>query len=155
MFGDWKILYYKDVNSPSYVLKKERWRQVESDSCDPTDCSPPGSSVHGILQARILEWVAISTSRRIFPTQGLNPGLPHSRQTLYWLNYAGSQCNSIQFPGKRLNLEEQQRTKCLTLTDSKVHYKTTAILAMQYWNKKTINRPMEEDPETDPHIYHV
>ena len=26
--------------------------------CDPTDCSPPGSSVHGILQARILEWVA-------------------------------------------------------------------------------------------------
>ena len=30
--------------------------------CDPTDCSPPGSSVHGILQARILEWVAISFS---------------------------------------------------------------------------------------------
>ena len=34
-----------------------------SDSCDPMDCSPPGSSVHGILQARILEWVAISFSR--------------------------------------------------------------------------------------------
>ena len=32
--------------------------------CDPMDCSPPGSSVHGILQARILEWVAISFSRR-------------------------------------------------------------------------------------------
>ena len=31
--------------------------------CDPIDCSPPGSSVHGILQARILEWVAISSSR--------------------------------------------------------------------------------------------
>ena len=31
--------------------------------CNPTDCSPPGSSVHGILQARILEWVAISSSR--------------------------------------------------------------------------------------------
>ena len=31
--------------------------------CDPMDCSPPGSSVHGILQARILEWVAISFSR--------------------------------------------------------------------------------------------
>ena len=30
---------------------------------DPMDCSPPGSSVHGILQARILEWVAISISR--------------------------------------------------------------------------------------------
>ena len=31
--------------------------------CNPMGCSPPGSSVHGILQARILEWVAISFSR--------------------------------------------------------------------------------------------
>ena len=31
--------------------------------CDPVDCSPPGSSVHEILQARILEWVAISFSK--------------------------------------------------------------------------------------------
>ena len=30
--------------------------------CDLTDCSPPGSSIHGILQVRILEWVAISSS---------------------------------------------------------------------------------------------
>ena len=30
--------------------------------CNPMDCSPPGSSVHGILQARVLEWVAISFS---------------------------------------------------------------------------------------------
>ena len=31
--------------------------------CDPMDCSPPGSSVHGVLQARILEWISISFSR--------------------------------------------------------------------------------------------
>ena len=31
--------------------------------CDPMNCSPPGSSVHGILQARIMEWVAIAFSR--------------------------------------------------------------------------------------------
>ena len=30
--------------------------------CDPMDCSPPGSSVHGIFQARVLEWVAIAFS---------------------------------------------------------------------------------------------
>ena len=30
--------------------------------CNPVDCSPPGSSVHGILQARVLEWVAIAFS---------------------------------------------------------------------------------------------
>jgi len=38
--------------------------------CDPMDCSPPGSSVHGIFQARILEWVTITFPRGMFPTQG-------------------------------------------------------------------------------------
>ena len=36
---------------------------VVFDSCDPMNCNPPGSSVHGILQARILVWVAISFSK--------------------------------------------------------------------------------------------
>ena len=36
---------------------------VVSDSCNPMDCSPPGSSIHGILQARILEWAAIPFTR--------------------------------------------------------------------------------------------
>ena len=44
--------------------------------CHPMGCSPPGSSVHGILQARILEWVAISSSG-IFQTQKSNPSLLH------------------------------------------------------------------------------
>jgi len=35
--------------------------------CDPMDCSQPGASVHGIFQVRILEWVAISYSRRSWP----------------------------------------------------------------------------------------
>ena len=49
--------------------------------CDPMDYSPPGSSVHGILQARILEWVVGSHSllQGIFPIQGSNPGLLHWR----------------------------------------------------------------------------
>ena len=38
-------------------------RSVLSDSCDPMDCSWPGSSVHGILQARVLEWFALPSSR--------------------------------------------------------------------------------------------
>ena len=48
--------------------------------------SPPGSSVHEILQARILEWVA-NPSPGVFPTQGLNPGLLHHRQILYHLSH--------------------------------------------------------------------
>ena len=35
---------------------------AHAQSCNPMDCSPPGSSVHGLFQARILEWVAISFS---------------------------------------------------------------------------------------------
>ena len=43
--------------------------------CNPMDCSPPGSSVHGIFQVRILEWVAIFYSRGSSqPLLGLNPG---------------------------------------------------------------------------------
>ena len=40
--------------------------------CDPMDCSPPGSSVHGILQARILEWVAMPSSKDL-PDPGVEP----------------------------------------------------------------------------------
>ena len=39
------------------------WSLVMSSSCDPMDGSPPGSSVRGILQARILKWIAMSFSR--------------------------------------------------------------------------------------------
>ena len=56
---------------------------------DPMGCSPPGSSVHGILQARILEWVASALLQGIFPTQGLNPGLLYCRQILYSLSHQG------------------------------------------------------------------
>ena len=41
-----------------------------SSLCDPMDCRPPGSSVHGILQARIVEWVAMPSSRGSSPGRG-------------------------------------------------------------------------------------
>ena len=52
-------------------------RSLLSQSCptlrDPMDCSPPGSSVHELFQARILEWVAISFSR-VSSQPGIEPG---------------------------------------------------------------------------------
>ena len=63
------LIQYKRSNAFSLFSVKTRLcvcvpgRSVVSDSCDPTDCSLPGSSVHGILQARILEWAAISSSK--------------------------------------------------------------------------------------------
>ena len=65
--------------------------------CDPVDCSPPGSSAHGIFQARILEWVAISSSKGSF----------RPRDCLHWqadslvLSHLGSHTVPImKFKGK-------------------------------------------------------
>ena len=44
---------------------------------DPMDCSPPGSSVHGILQARILEWVGIFFTDQVSPAVNLPKTLQH------------------------------------------------------------------------------
>ena len=61
---------------------------------DPMDCSPLGSSVHGILQARILEWVAIPFYRGFLLTKGTNPDHLHCRQILYCLSHQGSSKNT-------------------------------------------------------------
>ena len=50
---------------------------------DPVDCSPPGSSVHGILQARILEWVAMPSSRGSSQPRDGTLGLLHCKDMLY------------------------------------------------------------------------
>ena len=47
-------------------------------------------TVHGVLQVRIPEWVAVPFSRGILPTQGSNPGLLHCRQIPYQLIHQGS-----------------------------------------------------------------
>ena len=65
------------------------------------DCSLQGSSVHGIFQVRILEWVSISSSRGssllqgILPTQRLNPGILHCRWILYCLSLQESQVTKL------------------------------------------------------------
>ena len=60
--------------------------------CDPMDCSLPGSLIHGIFQARVLERVPFSFSRgsREWSTQEMNPGLLHCRQILNHLNHQES-----------------------------------------------------------------
>ena len=59
--------------------------------CDPMNCSLSGSSVHEILQVRVLEWVTIPILQGIFPRSpkflGLNPSLPNCRWILYHLSH--------------------------------------------------------------------
>ena len=66
----------------SFLKVKVKVAQLCWALCEPTYCNLPGSSVHGILQTRILEW--------IFPSQRSNPCLPHCRQILYHLCHQGS-----------------------------------------------------------------
>ena len=57
---------------------------------DTKDCSLPGSSIHGILQARILEWVAVPFSRGSSQTRDRIQVSRINRQILYQLSYQGS-----------------------------------------------------------------
>ena len=57
--------------------------------CDPMDCSLPGSSVHEILQARILEWVAISFSKDL-PDPGIKLASPALQADFLPLSHLGS-----------------------------------------------------------------
>ena len=57
------------------------WAQSCPTLCNPMDYSPPGSCVHRVFLARILEWVAISFSRVNFLTQASNPRL---QRPLHW-----------------------------------------------------------------------
>ena len=63
--------------------------------CNPMDHSPPGSSVHRILQARIILESAAMPFSRIFLTQELNPALLHCRQILYQLSHQGSPLRTV------------------------------------------------------------
>ena len=58
----YKLLYMEWINTEVLLCNTGRYL-LSLTLCNPTDCSLPGSSVHGILQARILESVAISVSR--------------------------------------------------------------------------------------------
>ena len=80
--------------------------------CDRMDCSLPGSSVHGILQAGILEWAVASFLQRIFPTQGLNSGLLHCRQILYHLSHQEKETTENEMVGwhHQINGHESEQT---------------------------------------------
>ena len=66
--------------------------------CNPMDHRPPGSFVHGIFLARILEWFAMPSSEawRIFWTQGLNLPLLCRRQILHLLSHLGKPQNDLE-----------------------------------------------------------
>ena len=90
-----------ELEAPLAVPGKQTswWREVKVVQlcltlCDPIHCCPPGSSVHEILQARVLEWVSISFSNHESEKwkwrPGFEPGLLPWRQILYHVSLQGS-----------------------------------------------------------------
>ena len=80
-----------------------------SDSCNHVNCSPPGLSAHGILQARITGVDSHFLLQRIFPTQESNPDHLHCGQILYLLSYEGSpryRLDQFEFSEVALNIDE-------------------------------------------------
>ena len=93
------------------------------------ECSPPGSSVHGISQAKILEWVATSSSRGIFLTQGSNPCLFCLRigmRILYHWPTKEAQTNSHC---TLMKLESSWR-KALLVLIQKLNIKSNTVFAL-------------------------
>ena len=82
-------MYYIDVDRVEKMVSifcvKVKVARLCLSLCDSMD-----STVHGILQARILEWVACSLLQGIFPTQGSNPGPLHCRWILYQVSHTRS-----------------------------------------------------------------
>ena len=52
-----------EIHAESHEESESEFAQSCPTLCNPMECSPPGSGIHGVFQARVLEWVAISFSR--------------------------------------------------------------------------------------------
>ena len=93
------------------------WRcSVVSTLCDPMDCSLPGSSLHGILQARVLEWVAIPFSRD--PSS-----LPRERTQVSWI------------PGRGFNI---WATLTLNPLSSSTYHLVSSLLKLKLMSAKAV-----------------
>ena len=69
--------------------------------CNPMDCSPPGSSVHGDSPGKNTGVGCLALLQGIFPTQGSSPGLSHCRQILYHLSQQGWYIGRTAMPSSR------------------------------------------------------
>ena len=95
----------KNIRPQEQMCLHAKWLQSCPTLCDPMDCNSPGSSVRGLLQARILEWVAISSSRGSSGPrdQTCLLRLLHCRQIALLLKYWGS---------KLVSLKNLRKTEC-------------------------------------------
>ena len=121
------------------------------------DHSPPVSSVHGILQAGILEWAEDSLLQGIFSIHGSNPGLPHCRQILYCLSLQGNQEYRKVWPNiqtamamAKRSTEEQLWKPQLTKKKSLPEKRTNAV-----WDPRQVEAENNYWDERSPLRFHI
>ena len=120
-----QILYHWATLKPHMICESvSQVAQSCPTLCDPMDCSLPGSSVHGIFQARILEWVAISFSRgSSWPRDRTRvPHIVGRRFTVGGLTYSSHHWSTLPHPANEPSLSlifkavEKQKRKTDGLT---------------------------------------
>ena len=85
--------------------------------CDPMDCSPPGTCVHGDSPGKNTRVGCHFLLQGLFPTQGSNPGLPHFRRILYHLSHQGSPriLEWLAYPFSKESSQTRNWTRSLAL----------------------------------------
>ena len=83
--------------------------------CDPVDCSPPASSVHGDSPGKNTGVGGYALLQGISPTQGSNPYLLHCRWILYRLSYQGSPVGMIKHLKSNSQIDYYHLCSCSTL----------------------------------------
>ena len=110
--------------------------------CDLVDCSLPGSSVHGILQARILEWVAIHCLQGIFLTQGSNPSFLHLPALVVILNILQLVflCSPRHMTWSTLStaMERRRRFTWKLIPLPELKYSEVEMALMKHWKYMTL-----------------
>ena len=112
IFKSIKVIKVEEILRNFSRLMETKSKKVKSLSrvqlCNPVDCSPPGSSVHGILQARVLEWVAISFSRASSQPRD-RTRVSHLTGRLYRLSHKGLCIHSFKFTELKKNKWEKAK----------------------------------------------
>ena len=108
----------------SWTIKKVKWSEM-AQSCptlwDPMDWSLPGSSIRGIFRARILEWVAISFSRRSSQPREWTRVFCTVSRPLYRLSTQNNNNNRHMLKGHRSQLEEASNDQIWANLNNKIN----------------------------------
>ena len=111
--------------------------------CDPMDCDSPGSSVHGDSPGKNTGVGCHALLQGIFPTQGLNPGLPHCRQILYHLSHQKSPrtLKWVAYPFSSGSSRPRNQTgvsciagRCVWLFETPWTIQSMEFSRPEYWN---------------------